>query len=503
MILRLLICGVVVGAMCYGAQIPACSLSGQAGEGPFDPSMVEFVTDLKPIGESPSASVQMIARVVGVRPLAIEVLDTDMRDQGGLHACAQRRIYSVDARLREILPQLKFNDLVMARMSFVYGGTDSLVLTQVAVISGVPAYFHPRSQDSVCANRAGTLTAYREPGGETAVYNDGSIYYRDSWGKVFDRQRLGPEELARLMQSFQKAGFETLANSMPPVDGTRGQPSLSLTCARYQRVLVSGNQSALAPVLRILQQVKTKALAEAYYFLRYEERREITFLEWPFPQLPIGQAGAKIRAVASEEFAARCANRPVPSDFRMFHQDLPAPFFHKLPASFSMNRDTDPNRDAYVRSGSRIYRVTWSKCTETVSGCRNLPQLKALTVDEGVTPVHLFTPPMDKPSTAPGAAAVTGCPVAPAAICRLPAEDNGCSLLVGIRSVLWPASAGVTLRDVPAKGRPITDAEYARDEALFRELRAAENCGQGIDFVEGRYWYRNVKMSHLDRAAPR
>jgi len=503
MTIRLLLCEIVLGAICSDAQTPVCALSGQAGEGPFDPSMVEFVTGLKPVGDSPSPSVQMIARVVGVRPLVIEVLDTDMGDQGGLRACARRRVRSVDARLREILPQLNFNDLVLARMSFAYGGTDSLVLTQATRISGQPAYYHPRPQESVCANRTGTLMAYQESDGETAVYNDGSIYFRDSWGKVFDRQRLGPEELARLMQSFQKAGFETLAHSLPPVDGTQGQPSVSLICARYQRVLFSGNQAALAPVLRSVQEVKARAVADAYYSLTYDEKREITFLEWPFRQLPIDQAGARIRAAASEEFAARCANRPVQGDFRMFHRDLPAQFFDKLPAGSSRDRDTDPNRDAYVRSGSRIYRVTWRKCEDKSPDCRNLQRLSALTVDEVVTPEQLFTPPADKTPTPAGAVAATGCPAAPAAICRLPAEDNGCSALAGIRSVLWPASTGIALRDVAAEGRQVTEAEYARDRAFYRELRAAENCGQGIDFVEGRYWYRNVKMSHLDRAAPR
>jgi hypothetical protein len=125
-------------------------------------------------------------------------------------------------------------------------------------------------------------------------------------------------------------------------------------------------------------------------------------------------------------------------------------------------------------------------------------QLSRLTVDEVVMPERLFTP---APSPAAGAPAANGCPVQAAAPCRPPSDDKGCSALAGIRSVLWPAHAGVALADVPAESRSVTDAEYARDEALYRELLAAENCGQGIDFLEGRYWYRNVRMSRLDRAA--
>ncbi len=502
MTMRVLLFGIVLGAVCSGAQSAVCSLSGQTAGAPFDARMVEFVSDPKPIADSPGLSVQMIARVAGLRPLVIEVLDTDVPDQGGSHTCERKRIYSVDGRLREVLSQLNFGDLVRVRMLFAFGGTDPLVLTELEKISGAPAYFHQPSQDSVCANRTGTLVVYQAEGNETtAVYSDGSIYYQDPRGKVFDRQRLGPDELARLMQSFQRAGFETLANAMPAIDRTRGQPSISLICARHQRVLVAGNQAALAPVLQSLQEAKTKALAEAYYFLKYDEKREITFLAWPFSQLPIDQAGSKIRAVTTEEFAARCAQRPVQGDFRMFHQDLPAQFFEQLPASFSKNRNADPHRDAYVQSGSRVYRVSWRRCPADVPGCQTWYQLRELTVDEVATPEDLLTPaPAKTPPTAP-AGGGRGCPVFAPAPCRSPADDKGCSALAGIRSVLWPAHAGVALGDEPAEGRSVTDAEFARNEALYRELLAAENCGQGIDFVEGRYWYRNVRMSRADRAA--
>ena len=509
-VLMLLLLSALFGAVCAEGQSGmasnsslspgACVLSGQLPEQPFDPQMVEFVSAPKPPADgAPSFSVQMIARVVGVRPLVIEVLDTDVADQGGLRTCQRKRIYSVDSRLQGILPQLRFNDRVRARMSLASGGTEALVLTGLERIPGEPVYFNESAQDTVCSNRSGTLVAYQSPTGEIlSVHDDGSIDYRDTHSNVFDRQRLGQEDLAKLMQSFQSAGFNALPNTLPPADKTQGQPSITLICARHQRVLIPGNTAALAPVIQSLERVKAKALAQAYYFLKYDEKRQITFLAWPFSQLPIDQAQGKIRAASSEEFAARCARRPVRGDFRMFHQDLPAEFFMKLPSNNPKDPDTDPNRDAYVQAGSKIYRVIWLNGGDQIQDWRDLHRLCQLDVVELVTPETLLKP---LPAAAPPAAE-GGCPVAPAAICTPRAADSGCSALAGIRSVLWPADGGVALRDVPSSGQSIASEEYAKHEALYRELLAAGGCGDGIDFVEGRYWYRNVRMLHLDGAAP-
>lgn len=476
----------------------ACALSGQSPESPFDPNMVEFVSAPKPIADGPSFSVQMIARVVGLSPLVFEVLDMDVPDQGELRTCHRQRIYSVDSQLRGILPQLGFNDRVRARMVLAYGGAETLVLSDVEKIPGEPAYFHERPRDTVCSNRSGTLVVYQQPTGEVlSVHNDGSIDYRDTRWNVFDRQRLGPDDVAQLMQSFQDTGFDKLANVMPPVDKTQGQPSITLICARHQRVLVPGKEAALAPVIQKLELVKAKALAQSHYLLKYDEKRQITFLSWPFSQLPIEEAQCKIEEAASEQFAARCAARPVRGDFRMFHQELPAEFFAKLPANYSRHRDADPNRDAYVQSGSRIYRVTWLTCGDQAQYCGNLYKLSQLVVTELVTPDYLL---MAVPAIST-AAAGNGCRGESAAIATPSATGIGCSALSGIRSVRWPANAGVALRSVPGGGQSITSEDYSRHEGLYRELLAAGSCGDGIDFVEGPFWYRNVRMLHLDRAS--
>ena len=95
----------------------ACTLSGQLPEAAFDPNLVEFVAHPQPLlspftNEDVGLSFKVIARVVGVRPLVFEILDQEkLRDTyEALPPCELQRIYSVDARLRNVLPGLRFGD---------------------------------------------------------------------------------------------------------------------------------------------------------------------------------------------------------------------------------------------------------------------------------------------------------------------------------------------------------------------------------------------------------
>ncbi|MGA8579833.1 MAG: hypothetical protein WB579_14190, partial [Bryobacteraceae bacterium] len=336
------------------ALTAACALSGQLPEAPFDPELVEFVANPQPFtepftNESLSIAARMIARVVGVHPVVFEILDDERRQPGASDTCQMLRIYSVDARLRSVLLELRFGDLVEATLAAMEGGISRMILSKVERIHGEPAYFHERPADGGCSNRVGTLVAYRKHSGETLIVRkDGSIYYNDARSSVFDRHRLEQEDLARLMQSFQSAGFDGFPSSLPPIDNTQGRPSITLVCARYQRVLIPGRESLLAPVLAALEEVKTKALSGSYYLLRYNERREITFLDWPFSKLPLDQIESMKRTAYSQEAEARASGRTVPKTSEGIHQELPAEYLAKLPGVWYLGASVrDPNRDVY------------------------------------------------------------------------------------------------------------------------------------------------------------
>ena len=210
---------------------------------------MEFVSHPKPFslfpGEKPLAiSFEVIARVVSVRPLAFEILDSSEDQWGGVGACGIVRIYSVDARLRDVLPGLRFGDVVKARLACAEGGITQTILTEVKKFPGDPVYFHDRPPSADCSSRIGVLAAYRKRNLEVlTVYRDGSVRYRDGYGNTAERLRLGQEELASLMRPFHDAGFNGLGSTLPPIDETQGRTSITLICGRHQRVLVSGRRS--------------------------------------------------------------------------------------------------------------------------------------------------------------------------------------------------------------------------------------------------------------------
>ncbi|MGB9455772.1 MAG: hypothetical protein WCB12_06995 [Bryobacteraceae bacterium] len=444
-------------------------------EAPFDPELVEFVASPQPIiepftNESLSIAVRIIARVVGVHPVVFEILDDERQQPGASDTCQMLRIHTVDARLRSALLELRFGDLVEATLAAMEGGMSRMILAKLERIHGEPVYFHERPADGGCSNRVGTLVAYRKHSGETLIVRkDGSIYYNDARSSVFDRHRLEPEDLARLMQSFQSAGFDGFPSSLPPIDNTQGRPSITLVCARHQRVLVPGRESFLAPVLAALEEVKTKALSGSYYLLRYNERRDITLLDWPFPKLPLDQIESMKRMAYSQEAQARASGRTVPRTSGGIYQELPAEYLAKLPGpsppEFSVS---DPNRDVYVRRGPKIFRVG-RRCSSEGPKCMTVDSLQVqelMAADSPALP-HVIGPSGDSVAYLPG----------------------------GV-TWLWPADAGISLRDVPPRGQPISNEDFAKHGLLYRELYEAGS--PGILFIEGRYYYVGVRLDRME-----
>ncbi len=433
---------------------------------------MEFVSHPKPFslfpGEKPLAiSFEVIARVVSVRPLAFEILDSNEDQWGGVGACGIVRIYSVDARLRDVLPQLRFGDLVKARLACAEGGIMQTILTEVKEIPGEPAYFHDRPKSADCSSRIGVLAAYRKRNLEVlTVYRDGSVRYRDGYGNTAERLRLGPDDLAGLMRQFRDAGFNGLGSTLPPIDETQGRTSITLICGRHQRVLVSGREVMLEPVLNAFETIKTKALLNSHYVLSYQEKREITLLDWPFPQVPAGQLETLKRAAQT--------NPTAHGPFDVIHRDVPSEFLARLPGTSAVTiPGDDPNRYVYVREGLKTYRVIRT-CIAGNPQCKTFEGLMVQEVaDAGtflaITPAYVV------------------------------ADDQfSSSRLTGmIYGMLWPPGTGIALGEVPANGRPISNAEYAEHQPLFRELFIAGPTGLGL--IEGRYFYQGVRIALDER----
>ena len=439
-------------------------------QGPFDPGQVEFVPSPQPIvfnGRSLSLKVRWIARVLGVRPLVFEVLDSADDRQGFSSPCERVRIHSVDSRLSSILPTLRFHDLVEATTSLG-------VLTELVKIQGAPAYFHEQTRNGVCSNRTGTLVQYYYSGGETVVVNnDGAIYYRDSEWRAFDRQRIEPEDLANLMRSLDTAGFNTFTSQKWEVGDHSIQPYIALACARFQKVLVTDHEQALAPVIPIIEKVKAKALSNTYYFLSYGEKREIKFLNWSFPQIPLDRVEDIKRKEEQRELAGRFGSQPAAGEVAALHQQLPPRILDKLPLLYTpQHPDDDPNRDVYFRDGGKIYRVV------------RLPN--------GRPPGTVYSLRVQETFLAEAALAL----IAPRP------GDHTYYFASTPGGFIWPEGMSVELRQVPPKGQAVTNEEYSSHELLYSTLLHNGHGmpgSRGVTFIEGHFLYTDVRLTRLER----
>jgi hypothetical protein len=411
-------------------------------------------------------AIGFVARIVSLRPLIVEILDTDGNQFADFHYCQMKRVFSVDARLRRVLGRVRFNDVVKGEFEFSEGSLEKLVVTKLQKAEGAPAYFHDRDKAG-CDNRTGTLLAYQTPsGGRLVLYNDQTISYRDQKGNFFQRQKLGQVNLNLLMQSFGDVNFGAFP-SRKWTDELATDSSLTLVCGRYQKVMFDGHEAALARVLRTLDDVRYIALANTSYVLSYKARREIAFLDWPLPDLAPDQVESLRQWAALDERQANAANRPVESRFRAFQQRLPQDFLDKLPVIPSYSRQA--NADVYVKSDSRIFRVFR---------------------DGGVAPAHAGT-----------FYEIRVGEVMPAedAFRKManPAVEPPSASLGTLGGVFWPSGSGVELQRIPPAGQPVSLEEYAAHQPLYGRIFRSCN-GAGFDFIEGNYLYKNVQLIRLE-----
>ena len=470
-----------------GAESPyaaACSLSGQTPEaGSFDPAQLQFVPRPEPVkfeGRSFELGYRMIARVVGVRPLVIEVLDSvvEPEEPNPPHPkgpCERMRIGAVDNRLRGAIPTLGFRDLVKATFS-MGNPIGSMVLTDLAKIEGSPQYFHDASQTDVCSNRSGTLVQYYSRNGGTVVVNyDGTIYYRDPVWRVFDRQRVNRDDLEQLMKALRSAGFNSLPSQVWDVGELSSQPYIALACTRFQKVMLNDYEKTLAPVVPIMEKIKATALSNTYYQLAYSEKRLIRFLDWPMAQIPLDHVETVKREAAWEEQP----NSPRASsgeNLKLARLKLPSAFYAQLPQQFPPAKPGgDPNQDVYVRDGGKIFRVAHSP---SHSGDETLFSINVQEIVSGET-------------------AIAGIPAD-----RRSQPVSQLKNMWGSPGFFWPNGMGFKLSEISANRQNVTNEEYSRHELLYYDLLWTGSGGiadSGVTFLEGPFLYTNVRLARLER----
>jgi len=282
----------------------------------------------------------MTARVVSTRPLVFDVLDPDSsmkREAEG--TCGLGVFPVVDAKLKPVLSRLKFNQVVRANL--FYGGNPDY--PQELVLSELALDARPDGGAGVCPNRSGIVISYRSAVEYVNVYSDGSIYFRDGYFNSFGTQKISPDELAQLLKAFGDSSFDRLPSSPPPV-GKPDRNSLTLVCARHQRVSLSGLETKIAPLLRRLDALKDRATSQTFYMLLVNGRRKLTILEWPFRKVLLSQIETNVKTRQGA---------PIPA---AIHDPVPSDFLSKLPPAGTISVP-DPDPYTYVTDAGQMYRV--------------------------------------------------------------------------------------------------------------------------------------------------
>jgi hypothetical protein len=451
-------------------RCPGCALTGQkAAPAAFDESQIEFVANPVPsFNDGQTFRVNVLARVLNRAPLVLEILDSrhqlldrDLQivaedpDNGRDPATCggPERISAVDLASKPVVSTLGLNDIVSGAIMMrrdermpnaVLAGTP--ILTGVRKVSARTRFFHATPIPAHCVNRSGRLIVLDGPedGERTIVYNDGAIYHRNVANVTFTRERLSASELSDLLRAFRTANFNAIADAFP---GARsdGRPSLTLIGARYQRVLI--DDPRIAPVLRRLSAIATRATSRAMYILKRGSAMSLDVRTWPYPAIDLERfVDPAIRLAA-----------PTPEPWR---RRVPDDFLKSLPveAAASDRSGADSNRAVYFSQSGKLFRVARpSACAARSCSFRDLNAARVT----------------DPASTDPVAAVSSG--------------------------RLWPRQVGTRLRDVPDSGLTISKQEYDRHKAVYLPLLKHRTVG--TSYIEDGVLYSQVRICQIDAGA--
>jgi hypothetical protein len=458
-----------------------CAATGQQPAAPaYDELQIGLTAQPRPaFRNNATEQVAIIARVLMTSPLVLEVLDfqhqlldanlqTMSRDAsiGRFPAtCGIVRVESVDLRSKAAWSTLQFNDLVTARWMYKRNERKpadffaaTLVLTGLRKVSEPIPYFHSTPLHESCSNRSGRLVIYQGPVVDRViVFNDGSISYRNALFRDFTQERLSSTELTELLKAFGAANFDQLPANIPAADATE-QSTLTLLGARYQNVSIEGRESALAPLVRRMDDLAARATARTQLVLTAGKKTRITTLDWPYAQIPL--AGFRERKTVRTDPAMQ---ERVADDFL---GKLP---LTRPPRGFA----DDPNRHVYVLDGGKLFRVTGNpECRAEEPTCRTfygLDVAEVVDAESALKATHLDY--------------------------RIPGS------LLGARpsGYLWSADMGMKLSAVPTAGIVISKAEYDKHTPLYFEILKAK--ASGLNFVDDGFFYEGVRLCQTEPGA--
>ena len=458
-----------------------CVSTGQKPAPPsFDELQLGLVAQPKPAyHDDRTLQVAIIARVLVPSPLLLEVLDFQDRvvDNNMLlvqkdvsagkypATCGIVRVDAIDLKSKPALSTLRFDDVITA--SWMYKRNErkpadffaaTLVLTDVRKISEPIPYVHPTPAHESCSNRSGRLVIYHGPVVDlVTVFNDGGISYRNALFRSFSRERISPAELSDLLKAFGSANFDQMPGSIPANDSAE-QSTLTLLGARYQNVSIADRESALAPLVRRMDDLAARATSHTEFLLTAAKKTKITILDWPYPEVSL----ADFRAVKNRGNVAAMQQR------------LPDDFLSRLPLTHpTRGFDEDPNRYVYFLQAGKLFRVTSNpECRADAPTCRTFSSLDVAEVQ-----------------AAEAALKAT----------RLDYRVPGSLLGARPSGYLWSTDMAVKLSALPSQGVVISKGEYEKHKPVYFEILKAK--ASGLNFIDDGFLFEKVALCQAEQGS--
>jgi hypothetical protein len=450
---------------------PECAVSGQTPDLRWPaPALVTFLKDPKPysvisglpgpLAEQLDLHYDLIGRIVGTQPLALDVMHIVSAGLLGREdseiTCRTMAFPLVDEKLKGTLSKLKFGEVVKATL--MYGGNREF--PHELVLSELAPDLRPDEGSGTCFNRSGLLIFYGTALEHVKVFNDGSISYQDRWLNRFERQKLSGGELAILLKAFADQGFNSLPPSpfflfSPPTLKVEPKRNLlTLLCSRLQTVSLAGLETRLAPLLARLDDLKVRATSQTYYLLKLKDRISYTPKEWPFPQVPLSQLvsqwdrgrGAYNRAAVSEAMRAT-----VPEEF--------------LAGLHRLNGGTP---SVYYTEAGKMYWVEKECNTSRCSAFQNLNVLEIPTREALMERTREY-------------------------------PNNALAMVRFTVGAIWPGDTGVRLAQVGPEGIRISNSDFEKNRFLYDQLfEVGSEGGLAVPLIEDGYAYRRVRICRVD-----
>ena len=256
-----------------------CSLTGQTVDQNFN-SGDETYSGVSN-GDTEN-STTYIARVLHKNPAVFEILDMDpWRD---FEVTEPLIIQSLSAGSKSVFESIEFGDIIEASTyGYTVGGIELGYATDFYKIKrNNGKFYHTDVSNFPYLNRSGVLVRYKTEDEELIIFKDGSYVYNGD-GTYIANKTLPEETVNSLLIKFAEVNFDAYDSKFVSFYN----PSITLSCNRFQNVPLDENTNTLKPLTDEIRTIIKEITNDLKITISYDTRNEIKVEDWPFDSISI------------------------------------------------------------------------------------------------------------------------------------------------------------------------------------------------------------------------